>query len=145
MSYCLSALVWVKNVQQYCCHSTLCFSFWQKTWIKSLFLVLLTCSCASEVLVVCGMLLKSLLTCSCANLDKSTDCDSAKGDLSDLNRRVRIQSFQQGFFLMWFGQVFLFNWFRFFWFLRLKNRPEPNKTGSVWNGSRFGPGYINKK
>jgi len=27
----------------------------------------------------------------------------------------------------------------------LKNRPEPNKTGSVWTGSRFGSGYINKK
>jgi hypothetical protein len=27
----------------------------------------------------------------------------------------------------------------------LKNRPEPNKTGSVWTDSRFGSGYINKK
>ena len=27
----------------------------------------------------------------------------------------------------------------------LKNRPEPNKTGSVWTGSQFGSGYINKK
>jgi hypothetical protein len=88
---------------------------------------------------LCRMLLESLLTCSCACLDRSSDCDSAKGDLSDLNRRAWIQSFQQRFFWMWFGQVcpvivirlsfLLFNWFRFFWFLRLKNRPEPNKTG----------------
>jgi len=90
----------------YCCLSTLCFSFWQKTWIKSLLLVLLTCSCASEVPIVCGTLLESLLTCSCANLDKSSDCDSAKGYLLELNRRAWIQSFQQGFFWMWFGQVF---------------------------------------
>jgi hypothetical protein len=34
---------------------------------------------------------------------------------------------------------------RFFWVFLLKNRPEPNKTGSVWTGSRFGPGCINKK
>ena len=27
----------------------------------------------------------------------------------------------------------------------LKNRPEPNKTGSVGTGSRFGPGNINKE
>ena len=33
----------------------------------------------------------------------------------------------------------------FFWFFLLKNRPEPNKTGSVWTGSRFGPGCINKE
>ena len=33
---------------------------------------------------------------------------------------------------------------RFFWLLDAKNRPEPNKTGSVWTGSRFGSGYINK-
>jgi hypothetical protein len=44
------------------------------------------------------MLLESLLTCSCACLDRSSDCDSAKGDLSDLNRRAWIQSFQQRFF-----------------------------------------------
>jgi hypothetical protein len=44
------------------------------------------------------MLLESLLTCSCANLDKSNDYDSVKGDLSNLNRMARIQSFQQGFF-----------------------------------------------
>jgi hypothetical protein len=35
--------------------------------------------------------------------------------------------------------------FWFFWFLKLKNRPEPNKTGLVWTGSRFGPGYFNKE
>jgi len=44
------------------------------------------------------MLLESLLTCSCACLDRSSDCDSAKGDLSDLNRRAWIQSFQQRYF-----------------------------------------------
>jgi hypothetical protein len=38
-----------------------------------------------------------------------------------------------------------FNWFWFFWFLMLKNQPEPNKTGSVRTVSRFCPGYINKK
>jgi hypothetical protein len=35
--------------------------------------------------------------------------------------------------------------FRFFRFLILKNRPEPHKISSVWTGSRFGPGHIDKE
>ena len=27
----------------------------------------------------------------------------------------------------------------------LKNRPEQNKTDSIWTGSRFGPDYINRE
>jgi len=33
----------------------------------------------------------------------------------------------------------------FFLFLMLENWSEPNKTGSVWTGSRFGPSYINQE
>jgi hypothetical protein len=35
-----------------------------------------------------------------------------------------------------------------FWFsqfLMLKNRPEPHKISSVWTGSRFSPGHIDKE
>ena len=32
-----------------------------------------------------------------------------------------------------------------FQFLILKNRPEPHKISSVWTGSRFGPGHIDKE
>jgi hypothetical protein len=46
-------------------------------------------------------------------------------------------------FFLWFSSVMKMS--LVFLVFMLKNRPEPNKTGSVWTGSRFGLGYINKK